>query len=155
MTVPCPKCQHPAASVADAAQDASLSEQVRATLALPPAPVRRTSGGLGCVTLALSFAVALFVSVIVGGIAEITNGMNFPAQGMRFGETGVFSGIATFIVVMVALFSFFVWRQARIDTLYKKQFNSWYALQTAHQHDHYCTSCGTRWTPENVTNTQP
>lgn len=147
MASTCPNCQRVAVTVAHAANDSTLSESIRAKLALPASPARRTSGGLGCVTLALSFGVASLISVIVGGIAEITNGMNFPAQGMRFGETGVFSGIATFIVVMVAMFSFFVWRQARIDAHYTYQFGIWHQQKTAFERDLYCPHCDTRWTP--------
>ena len=147
MTIACPQCHQPGVPVASAALDTQLSEQIRSTLALAPTPTRRTSGGLGCITLALSFAISTFVSVIVGGIAEFTNGTNFPAQGMRLGETGVFSGIATFIVVMVALFSFFVWRQARMDTLYTQQFSLWHAQKTAYETDYYCVHCHKRWTP--------
>lgn len=143
----CPKCHQPASTIALAVQNETLSADIRAKLALPAPPARRASGGLGCTTLALSFAVASFVSVVVGGIAELTNGTNFPAQGMRLGETGVFSGIATFIVVMVALFSIFVWRQARIDTHYTQQFAAWHRLHTAYTHDRYCVQCDTRWTP--------
>jgi len=145
MTTSCPQCQQPGIPVATAAHDPQLSDAVRATLAVPLPPIRRTTGGLGCATLALSFAVASFVSVIVGGIAELTNGTDFPAQGMRLGETGVFTGIATFIVVMVALFSLFVWRQARMDTHYKAQFSKWHRQKTAYDAEYYCAQCNMRW----------
>ncbi len=147
MTVACPQCNQPGVPVASAAHDTQLSEQTRTTLALAPIPARRSSGGLGCVTLALSFAISTFVSVIVGGIAEFTNGTNFPAQGMRLGETGVFSGIAAFIVMMTAMFSFFVWRQARMDRLYTQQFSLWHTQKTAYETDYYCVQCNKRWAP--------
>lgn len=147
MTVACPQCNQPGVPVSSAALDTQLSEQTRNSLALTPTPARRRSGGLGCVTLALSFAISVFVSVVVGGIAEYTNGTNFPAQGMRLGETGVFSGIAAFIVVMTAMFSFFVWRQARMDTLYTKQVSQWHHQKSAYEADYYCVHCNTRWTP--------
>jgi hypothetical protein len=44
---------------------------------------------------------------------------------MRFGETGVFSGIAAFIVVMVALFVFRV-APICIDAAYNN--NSWHGI---------------------------
>lgn len=153
MSISCPQCQQPGVPVATAAQDVQLNDALRATLAAPPLPVRRTAGGLGCATLALSFAVSVFVSVLVGGVAELTNGTNFPAQGMRLGETGVFTGIATFIVVMVALFSLFVWRQARMDTHYKAQFSQWHRQKTAYDAEYYCARCNTRWDATPATHT--
>jgi hypothetical protein len=109
---------------------------------LPPKP--RQAGGLGCTTLALSFAIALAAAVIIGTISELTIGTDFPAQGMRRGEAGIFSGIGTFIIVMISLFSIFVYRQARNDAVLKSQLAAWHSARGATTNDRFCPTCQKR-----------
>ena len=142
----CPQCQNPLVSVAEAAKDPAIPEETRQGLALPQPPSPKQSGGLGCVTLLLSFSIAVAVSVIVGGIAELTIGTNFPAQGLKAGDTGIYSGIATFIVAMTALFSVFVWRQARNDTILKKSLVAWHQQKQRYESEYYCPHCQFRGT---------
>ncbi|NBU64629.1 MAG: hypothetical protein EBS29_09040 [Chloroflexia bacterium] len=137
----CPQCQNPLVAVSIAANDPALSEEIRQSLALPPPPSPKQSGGLGCITLLLSFSIAVAASVIVGGIAELTNGTNFPAQGLKPGDTGIYSGIATFIVGMIALFSVFVWRQARNDAILKTKLVIWHQQKLRYENDYYCPHC--------------
>lgn len=111
----------------------------KSRIASPPSP--KQSGGLGCITLLLSFSIAVAASVIVGGIAELTNGTNFPAQGLKPGDTGIYSGIATFIVGMIALFSVFVWRQARNDAILKTKLVIWHQQKLRYENDYYCPHC--------------
>lgn len=117
----CPQCQSPLTSVALAANDPAIPVAQRQGLALPAPPSPQQSGGLGCVTLVLSFSLAVAAPVIIGGVAELTIGTNFPAQGIKVGDTGIYTGVAIFIVEMTALFSVFVWRQARNDTVLKNK----------------------------------
>jgi hypothetical protein len=117
----CPQCQSPLVPVAEAAKDPAIPEEIRQGLALPTSPSPQQIGGLECVTLLLSFSIAVAASVIIGGVAELTIGTNFPAQGLKVGDTGIYTGVATFIVGMTALFSVFVWRQARNDTVLKNK----------------------------------
>jgi hypothetical protein len=143
MTTPqtCPQCQHPLLPLAQAlAQHNVPEDRVAAlTLSAPPRPIQ--SGGLGCATLALSAAVALISSVIVGMIAEVTVGTDFPAQGMRAGEAGVFSGIAVFIVIFIAMMSIFVWRQARNDRILAVRLAHWHKQKSEFEATLYCTAC--------------
>lgn len=140
----CPTCNGPLQSIQEAAQNPQLSPEVRAQLqvSLPPQP--RQAGGLGCTTLALSFAIALAAAVIIGTISEFTIGTDFPAQGMRRGEAGIFSGIGTFIIVMISLFSIFVYRQARNDAVLKTQLAAWHSARGAATHDQFCPNCQKR-----------
>jgi hypothetical protein len=64
----------------------------------------------------LSFSLAVATSVIIGGVAELTIGTNFPAQGLKVGDTGIYTGVATFIVGMTALFSVFGDKRATIPS---------------------------------------
>ena len=137
----CPQCQSPLTSVALAANDPAIPEEIRQGLALPQPPSPQQSGGLGCVTLLLSFSLAVAASVIIGGIAELTIGTNFPAQGLKVGDAGIYTGIATFIVAMTALFSVFVWRQARNDTILKKKLVMWHQQKLRYESEYYCPQC--------------
>lgn len=143
MTTPqtCPQCRHPLQPLAQALAEHNVPEDRVAalTLSAPPRPIQ--SGGLGCTTLALSAAVALISSVIVGMIAEVTVGTDFPAQGMRAGEAGVFSGIAVFIVIFIAMMSVFVWRQARNDRILAVRLAQWHKQKSAFESTLYCTTC--------------
>jgi hypothetical protein len=128
-------------SVALAANDPAIPAEQRQGLALPPPPIPTQSGGLGCVTLVLSFSLAVAASVIIGGVAELTIGTNFPAQGLKVGDTGIYTGVATFIVGMTALFSVFVWRQARNDTILKKKLVQWYQQKLRYESEYHCPQC--------------
>jgi hypothetical protein len=89
----------------------------------------------------LSFSLAVAASVIIGGVAELTIGTNFPAQGLKVGDTGIYTGVATFIVGMTALFSVFVWRQARNDTILKKKLVVWHQQKLRYESEYYCPQC--------------
>lgn len=149
MTTPptCPNCQQPLLPLAQAlaAQKVPAEQQAALTLASPPRPIQ--TGGLGCATLALSTAVSTVSAIIIGMIAEITVGTDFPAQGMRAGEAGVFSGIAVFIVVFIVMMSIFVWRQARNDRILTVRLSQWHALKNEFDASYYCTSCQQKITP--------
>jgi hypothetical protein len=93
----------------------------------------------------LSTAVAFAAAVMIGGISQFTLGTDYPAPGYRFGEAAVFSGVAAFIIVMVAMFSVFVWRQANNDRIFKLAFVEWYTKKTAYENDLYCSACQTRY----------
>jgi hypothetical protein len=142
----CPQCQSPLVPVAVAAKDPAIPEEIRQGLALPQPPSPQQSGGLGCVTLILSFSIAVAASVIIGGIAELTIGTNFPAQGLKVGDAGIYTGIATFIGAMTALFSVFVWRQARNDTILKRKLVVWHQQKQRYESEYYCPQCQFRGT---------
>ena len=133
--------------LAQALAEQKVPAEQQATLALPNPPRPIQSGGLGCATLALSTAVSTISAVIIGMIAEITVGTDFPAQGMRAGEAGVFSGIAVFIVVFIIMMSIFVWRQARNDRMLTVRLSQWHALRTEFDASYYCTNCQQKITP--------
>ncbi len=97
-TTHCPQSQSPLTSMALAANDPAIPAAQRQGLVLPTPPSPQQSGGLGCVTLVLSFSLAVAASVIIGGVAELTIGTNFSAQGLKVGATGIYTGVATFIV---------------------------------------------------------
>lgn len=143
MTTPhaCPQCHQPLLPLAQALAEQKVTAEQQTTLALPNPPRPIQSGGLGCATLALSAAVSTISAVIVGMIAEITVGTDFPAQGMRAGEAGVFSGIAVFIIVFIVMMSVFVWRQARNDRILTVRLSQWHAQKTAFDAAFYCTNC--------------
>lgn len=140
----CPQCAQALVPLAAVVADPATPDAVRAQLALAPTPQPRRAGGLGCTTVILSGAVAFAAAVIIGGISQFTLGTDYPAPGYRFGEAAIFSGIAAFIIVMIAMFSLFVWRQANNDRLYKKVVVAWFAQKTAYENDTYCTNCNTR-----------
>lgn len=142
----CPQCQNPLTPMALAANDPAIPAEQRQALVLPTPPSPQQSGGLGCVTLLLSFSLAVAASVIIGGVAELTIGTNFPAQGLKVGDTGIYTGVATFIVGMTALFSVFVWRQARNDTILKKQLVVWHQQKLRYESEYYCPQCQFRGT---------
>lgn len=137
----CPHCQQPLLPLAHAIAEQKVTAEQQTTLALPNAPRPIQAGGLGCATLALSAAVSTIAAVIVGMIAEITVGTDFPAQGMRAGEAGVFSGVAVFIIVFIVMMSIFVWRQARNDRILTMRLSQWHAQKTAFDATLYCTNC--------------
>ena len=141
----CPTCSSALVPVAAVVADPATPDALRTQLALVPMPQPRRSGGLGCMTVILSGAVAFAAAVIIGGISQFTLGTDYPAPGYRFGEAAIFSGIAAFIIVMVAMFSLFVWRQANNDRLYKNIVVAWYAQKTAYENDLYCTTCNARF----------
>lgn len=143
MTTPqtCPQCHQPLIALAQAIAEQKVTAEQQASLALqnPPRPIQ--SGGLGCATLALSAAVSTVSAVLVGMVAEITVGTDFPAQGMRAGEAGVFSGVAVFIIVFIAMMSIFVWRQARNDRVLTVRLAQWHKQKLAFESTLYCTTC--------------
>ncbi len=143
MTTPhtCPNCHQPLLPLGQAITEQKVTADQQAALALPNPPRPIQSGGLGCATLALSTAVSTVSAVVIGMIAEITVGTDFPAQGMRAGEAGVFSGVAVFIVVFVVMMSVFVWRQARNDRILTIRLSQWHALRTEFDASYYCTNC--------------
>jgi hypothetical protein len=149
MTTPhtCPQCHQPLLTLTQAIADQKVTAEQQTTLALPNPPRPIQSGGLGCATLALSTAVSTISAVIVGMIAEITVGTDFPAQGMRAGEAGVFSGVAVFIIVFIVMMSIFVWRQARNDRILTVRLSQWHAQKTAFDAAFYCTTCQQKITP--------
>jgi hypothetical protein len=134
--------------LAKALAEHKVSAEQQTTLALPNPPRPIQSGGLGCATLALSAAVSTVSAVIVGMIAEITVGTDFPAQGMRAGEAGVFSGVAVFIVVFIVMMSIFVWRQARNDRILTVRLSQWHAQKIAFDDAFYCATCQQKITPQ-------
>ena len=144
----CPHCQQPVLPLAQAIAEQKVTAEQHTTLALPNPPRPIQSGGLGCATLALSAAVSTISAVIVGMIAEITVGTDFPAQGMRAGEAGVFSGIAVFIIVFIVMMSIFVWRQARNDRILTMRLSQWHAQKTVFDATFYCTNCQQPVTPQ-------
>lgn len=137
----CPHCQQPLLPLAQALAEQNVPTDQQVDLALPSPPRPIQSGGLGCATLALSTAVSTISAVIVGMIAEITVGTDFPAQGMRAGEAGVFSGVAVFIIVFIVMMSIFVWRQARNDRLLIMRLSQWHAKKIEFDASYYCTNC--------------
>ena len=147
----CPRCQQPMLPLAQAIAEQKVPAEQQTTLALPNPPRPIQSGGLGCATLALSAAVSTISAVIVGMIAEITVGTDFPAQGMRAGEAGVFSGIAVFIIIFVVMMSIFVWRQARNDRILTMRLSQWHAQKTTFDATFYCTQCQHPVTPNMTT----
>lgn len=142
--VQCPTCGAPVLPVAKVATNPISSNALRSQLALAPMPQPRTAGGLGCMTIILSGSIAFAAAVIIGGISQFTLGTDYPAPGYRFGEAAIFSGIAAFIIVMTAMFSVFVWRQANHDRIYTKMLGDWFAHKTAYDNDYYCTRCDIR-----------
>ncbi|MFZ9857093.1 MAG: hypothetical protein ACO3F2_01990 [Roseiflexaceae bacterium] len=150
MTTPhtCPNCQQPLLSLAQALAEHKVPADQQATLTLPNPPRPIQSGGLGCATLALSAAVSTVSAVIVGMIAEITVGTDFPAQGMRAGEAGVFSGVAVFIIVFIVMMSIFVWRQARNDRILTVRLSQWHAQKIAFDATFYCPTCQQQIAPQ-------
>jgi hypothetical protein len=60
----CPQSPSPLMSVTLAANDPAISAAQRQGLVLPTSPSPQQSGGLGCVTLLLSFSIAVVASVI-------------------------------------------------------------------------------------------
>lgn len=147
----CPQCAAPLQTVQQVATHPDTAADVRAALALAPLPAQRRSGGLGCMSVILSTAVAFAAAVVIGGISQFTLGTDYPAPGYRFGEAAVFSGVAAFIIVMVAMFSVFVWRQANYDRIYKQTVVTWYIAKTAYENDLYCTACQRRFPATNPT----
>lgn len=140
----CPTCSGPLTPVAAVVANPFTPDTLRAQLALAPMPQPRRAGGLGCMSIILSASVAFAAAVIIGGISQFTLGTDYPAPGYRFGEAAIFSGVAAFIIVMTAMFSVFVWRQANNDRIYKSIVVAWFAQKTAYENDLYCTTCNTR-----------
>ena len=140
----CPTCGAPVLPVATVATNPITSNAVRSQLSLAPMPMPRTAGGLGCMTVILSGSVAFAAAVIIGGISQFTLGTDYPAPGYRFGEAAIFSGVAAFIIVMIAMFSVFVWRQANHDRIYTTLMGEWFAHKTAYENDSFCTKCNIR-----------
>ena len=140
----CPQCNNALVPIAAVVNDPATADAVRASLALAATPKPRAAGGLGCMSIILSGSVAFAAAVIIGGISQFTLGTDYPAPGYRFGEAAIFSGIAAFIIVMVAMFSVFVWRQANNDRIYKKIVAVRYTQKIAYDNDSYCTTCHTR-----------
>jgi hypothetical protein len=71
----------------------------------------------------------------------LTISTNFPSQRLNAGDTRIYSGIATFIVGMFALFSVFVWRQARNDTVLKKKLVMWHQQKLRYESEYYYPHC--------------
>jgi hypothetical protein len=140
----CPTCGAAVLPVATVASNPITSTAVRDQLVLEPMPQPRTAGGLGCMTVILSGTVAFAAAVIIGGISQFTLGTDYPAPGYRFGEAAIFSGVAAFIIVMIGMFSVFVWRQANYDRIYTKTLGEWFVRKTAYENDSYCTNCNIR-----------
>jgi hypothetical protein len=140
----CPSCSGALVPVAAVVADPATPDALRAQLSLAPMPQPRRAGGLGCMTVILSASVAFAAAVLIGGISQFTLGTDYPAPGYRFGEAAIFSGIAAFIIVMIAMFSLFVWRQANNDRIYKTVLVAWFTQKTAYENNLYCTTCNTR-----------
>lgn len=137
----CPHCNQPVLPLAQALTEQLVPADQQAALVLPTPPRPIQSGGLGCASLALSTAVSTITAIIVGMIAEVTVGTDFPAQGMRAGEAGVFSGVAVFIIVFIVMMSVFVWRQARNDRNLTIRLSDWHAKKATFDTTFYCTNC--------------
>jgi len=144
----CPDCHQPSMPLAQALAEQKVTAEQQTTLALPNPPRPIQSGGLGCATLMLSTSVSTVSAIVVGMVAEITVGTDFPAQGMRAGEAGVFSGVAVFIIVFVAMMSIFVWRQARNDRILTMRLSKWHNQKLELESAQYCTSCQRKFSPQ-------
>ncbi|MEN9939016.1 MAG: hypothetical protein RLZZ387_5595 [Chloroflexota bacterium] len=134
----CPNCARPDAvrTVREAASDELLSHKLSA-----PRSPRHHGRSLGCASLLVSTLAGLTAGAVVG-ILVMAVGMDVPGRpNIGLADSGVFSAILVFMVVFIGVYAFFVWRQARADSLLQHQVARWHRAHTRWEQLSYCSRC--------------
>jgi hypothetical protein len=108
-------------------------------LAAPRSP--RPVPAIGCATLFFGTMVSISAAIFAVGLTELT--ATAPRTSLLFGvrDTSVFTGIITFLFVFVGVHGMFVWRQARLNRIFRRAFVAWHRASERWQQLFYCARC--------------
>jgi hypothetical protein len=118
-------------------------------LAAPRSP--RPVPAIGCATLFFSTMVSISAAIFAVGLTELT--ATTPRTSLLFGvrDTSVFTGIITFLFVFVGVHAMFVWRQARLNRIFRRAFVAWHRASERWQQLSYCARCDGVFLPGQTT----
>lgn len=136
----CPNCGH-SDTVRTVSEAAASGEPALVQKLGAPLSPRHHGKSLGCGTMLISTLAGFIAGAIVGSLV-IGVGLDVPGRvDISVRDTGIFSAILVFMVVFVAVFAAFVWRQARADALLQVSILRWHRAHKRWEQLAYCARC--------------
>ncbi len=146
----CPQCGQndmvrPVSAIVQEEPESPLAQKLAAPRSPRPVPE------IGCATLFFGTMVSISAAIFAVGLTELT--ATAPRTSLLFGvrDTSVFTGIITFLFVFVGVHGMFVWRQARLNRIFRRAFVAWHRASERWQQLFYCARCDGLFLPGQTT----